>query len=300
MEEIITIVGPTAVGKTDIAMELACKIDAEIISADSRQVYKYLNIGTAKPMAREQKKVKFHLIDLLNPDENYSCGRFARDAEKLIEEILACGRIPIICGGTGLYIKALFNPLHPLPEASKSLKLSVQRLLKEKGIEYLYQDLKKIDPEWANKIHPRDKQRILRGIEVYEITKIPLSELIKKEKAQARYKPFYIGLIRPREELYKKIDERYDRMIELGLVEEVKDILKMGYAPDCPGLRTIGYKEMIEYLSGKCDLKTAIKKAKQHTRNFAKRQIRWFSKIPGIRWYEPGYFYKNLETFIKN
>lgn len=286
MKEILTIVGPTAAGKTKIALEIALRINGEVISADSRQIYKYLNIGTAKPTPEEQKKVKFHLIDFLEPDVNYSCGQFARDAERLIEDISNRGRRPIICGGTGLYIKALFNPLHPLPVADRALKLYLQGILKEKGLDYLYKRLLKIDPEWAKKIGPKDKQRILRGLEVYEITKKPLSVLIKQKREKARFRPRYIGITIPREELYKRINERYDRMIEDGLIDEAKNILKMGYAPDCYGLRTIGYKEIVEYLKSQCDLNEAIEKAKQHTRNFAKRQLTWFRKTMGVKWFK--------------
>lgn len=287
MREILTIIGPTAVGKTEIAIKIAERFNGEIISADSRQVYKYLNVGTAKPTIEQRKRVVFHLIDFLEPDENYSCGQFARDAEQLIGEVISKGRMPIICGGTGLYIRALFNPLHQLPQADKGLKEKLQNLLREKGLDYLYKKLLAVDPEWAKKIGPKDKQRILRGLEVYEIAKRPLSELIKKERVQARYKPKYIGLMISRNELYKRIDNRYHKMIENGLVDEVKNILKMGFEPDCYGLRTIGYKEIVRYLQGDWDLKTAIEKAKQHTRNFAKRQITWFKKILGVNWYEP-------------
>ncbi|MEO0185942.1 MAG: tRNA (adenosine(37)-N6)-dimethylallyltransferase MiaA, partial [candidate division WOR-3 bacterium] len=182
MREILTIIGPTAVGKTEIAIKIAEQFNGEIISADSRQVYKYLNIGTAKPTIEERKRVAFHLIDFLEPDQNYSCGQFARDAERLIEEILAKGKMPIVCGGTGLYIRALFNPLHQLPRADKELKEQLQNMLKQKGLEYLYKELLAVDPEWARRVGPHDKQRILRGLEVYEITKKPLSELIKSGK----------------------------------------------------------------------------------------------------------------------
>ncbi|MCX7994979.1 MAG: tRNA (adenosine(37)-N6)-dimethylallyltransferase MiaA [candidate division WOR-3 bacterium] len=301
MQEIITIIGPTGVGKTEVAIKIAEQFNGEIISADSRQVYKYLNIGTAKPTPEQRKRTVFHLIDFLEPDENYSCGNFARDAERLIEQIVAKGRLPIVCGGTGLYIRALFNPLHQLPQADKELKTRLQDMLKEKGLDFLYKKLLNIDPEWAKRIGPKDKQRILRGLEVYEITGKPLTALIKKEKQKAKYKPKYIGLILPRDELYKRIDERYEKMIEQGLVDEVKNILKMGFKPDCYGLRTIGYKEIVKYLQGEWDLETAIEKAKQHTRNFAKRQITWFKKIPEINWYNPVNLHGEsvLENLIK-
>jgi tRNA dimethylallyltransferase len=298
MEEIITIIGPTGVGKTRLAIEFAEKFNGEIISADSRQVYKYLDIGTAKPTTEEREKVVFHLIDFLEPDEHYSCGSFARDAENVIEKVLSKKKLPIVCGGTGLYLKALFEPLHQLPESSKELKSYFQNLLREKGLDYLFNRLLKIDPEWAMKIGPKDKQRILRGLEVYEITKKPLSELIKKEKRKPRYKPKYIGLIKNRYELYKIIDKRYDSMINAGLIDEVKNVIKMGYAVDCPGLRTIGYKEIVKYLKGEWNLQIAIEKAKQHTRNFAKRQITWFSKISGVNWYNPDDLYNN-RAFLK-
>jgi len=299
MSEIITIIGPTGVGKTRLAIELAEKFNGEIISADSRQVYKYLNIGTAKPTTEEREKAIFHLIDFLLPDEHYSCGNFARDAEHLIEEIIKRNKLPIVCGGTGLYIRALYDPLHQLPQADKNLKERLQQVLKEKGLDFLYNKLLGIDPEWANRVGPRDKQRILRGLEVYEIAKRPLSELIKKERVKARYRPKYIGLIVPRNELYKRIDNRYDEMISNGLVDEVKNILKMGFKPDCYGLRTIGYKEIVRYLQGDWDLKTAIEKAKQHTRNFAKRQITWFRAISEVNWYEPDDLYDNPGFFKK-
>lgn len=286
MNRIITVVGPTAVGKTHLAIEIVRKYNGEIISADSRQIYKYLNIGTAKPDAEERKKALFHLIDFLEPDQHYSCGQFARDAEKLIEEIIARGRLPIICGGTGLYIRAIFNPLHHLPQSDKKIKERLEEMLKEKGVEYLYQKLYEVDPEWAKAIKPRDKQRILRGLEVYEITGKPLTIMMKTRKPEPKYQPYYIGLYLDRFELYKRIDDRFDSMVKCGLVDEVVSILKMGYTPDCNGLRTIGYKEIVAFIQGKLTLPEAVTKAKQHTRNFAKRQLTWFKKIPEIKWFK--------------
>lgn len=286
MTGIITIVGPTAVGKTKLAIKIAEQYNGEIISADSRQLYKYLNIGTAKPDVEERKKANFHLIDFLEPDQHYSCGQFARDAGDLIEKIIAQGRLPIVCGGTGLYIRSLFNPLHQLPQSDRKIKEKLMAIMQEKGIEYLYQKLFEVDSEWARVIQPRDKQRILRGLEVYEIAGKSLTEIIKHQKPKSKYQPYYIGLYLDRDKLYKRIDERFDNMIKNGLVDEVMSILQMGYVPDCNGLRTIGYKEIVAFIQGKLTLPEAISKAKQHTRNFAKRQITWFKKISEIKWFK--------------
>lgn len=285
--KILTIVGPTAVGKTKVAIEIARRISGEIISADSRQIYKYLNIGTAKPTRKERKKINIHLIDFIHPDNTYSCGKFARDAEAKIEQIIRKGNIPIICGGTGLYIRSLFNPLHKLPESDKKNKEKLICMLAEHGLDYLYEKLLSVDPEWAKKINPRDKQRILRGLEVYAMTGKPLSTLIKKKKRKSKYLPYYIGLNLPREELYQRINNRFDDMLNNGLIEEVKSLLKKGFNPESSALRTIGYKEIIEYLQGELSREAAIEKVKCRTRNFAKRQITWFNKITGLQWYSP-------------
>lgn len=285
MENILTIVGPTGVGKTKLAITLAKKLKGEIISADSRQVYRHLNIGTAKPTREERNEIPFHLIDIVEPDQSYSCGQFALDAEDKLEEIRKKGHLPIVCGGTGLYIRALFEPLHSLPQSDKKVREKLLNILKEKGLTYLHQYLLQVDPQWAEAIKPNDKQRILRGLEVYEITGRPLSSFIKGNRPLSKYKPYYIGLDLPRPELYKKIDERFERMIRDGLVDEVQNILKMGFGPDCNGLRTIGYKEIVAYIQNRLSLSEAIDKAKKHTRNLARRQITWFRKIPDIKWY---------------
>jgi len=289
---VLTIVGPTAVGKTSTAIDIAGRISGEIISADSRQIYQYLNIGTAKPTDKQREKVRFHLIDFIHPDDSYSCGQFARDAEAKIEEISARGNAPIVCGGTGLYIRALFNPLHRLPETNKEIKARLLENLNNYGIEHLYKKLHTIDPEWARQITPKDKQRIVRGLEVYELTGKPLSALIKKKRKKSKHRPLYLGLTIPREELYKRINVRFEQMIDQGLVEEVRSLLERGFNPRSNALRTIGYKEIVEYLQGNITLSEARDKAQRHTRNFAKRQITWFSKIRGIQWCNP----KELEV----
>jgi tRNA dimethylallyltransferase len=284
--KVLTIVGPTAIGKTDLAIEIAQRKAGEIVSADSRQIYKYLDIGTAKPDAKQRKRVKFHLIDFILPDEDYSCGQFARDAAQKIEEIMKRNRVPIICGGTGMYIRALFHPLHELPQSDKKTKSRLNEMLDKHGIEYMYRKLQQVDPAWAGKIMPQDRQRILRGLEVYEKTGKPLSRLIGNQR-KSRFLPYYIGLNLPRRKLYERINQRFDEMIKLGLVEEIESLLGRGFDPQSNALRTIGYKEIIEHLQGILSLEDAIEKAKRRTRNYAKRQITWFNKIPGLEWHDP-------------
>jgi tRNA dimethylallyltransferase len=284
---ILTIVGPTAVGKTELAIKIAQHISGEIISADSRQIFKYLDIGTAKPSVKQRRKIKFHLIDFVDPDEDYSCGQFARDAAHRVEEIKGRNHLPIVCGGTGLYIRALFHPLHELPQSDKVTKNRLSKMLDKNGIEYMYRKLQGVDPAWARKIAPQDKQRILRGLEVYEITGKPLTGLIRKKKKTTDFRPYYIGLNMNRAQLYTKIDRRFDRMMEKGLVKEVENLLTRGVRSESSALRTIGYKEIIDYLKGLCTLEQAVDKAKRRTRNYAKRQVTWFNRIPGLRWYDP-------------
>ncbi len=285
--KILTIVGPTAAGKTEISISIARSISGEIISADSRQIFRFLDIGTAKPTDKERKEVRFHLINFVHPNDCYSCGQFARAAEARIQEIQINGHVPIVCGGTGLYIRALFNPLHRLPESDKRIKQALLKQLEKYGIGHLYKKLLSIDQKWAEKIGPKDKQRIVRGLEVYEMTGKPLSELVKKKKKKSKYLPYYVGLNLAREELYQRINRRFDNMIKLGLVKEVKSLLEKGIVPESSALRTIGYKEIIAHLTGVLTLDEAIEKAKRRTRNFAKRQITWFNKIHGVRWYNP-------------
>ena len=285
--KIITIVGPTAVGKTELSIKLAQRISGEIISADSRQIYKYLNIGTAKPTVMQRQKIAFHLIDFVIPGDNYSCGQFARDAGQKIEQIKNAKKIPIICGGTGLYIKALFHPLHILPSSNQKIKNKILIELEKHGVEYLYKRLVSIDPQWAGQIMPRDKQRIMRGLEVYEISGKPLSSFLKTEKAKVKYIPHYIGLNIPRVELYEMINRRFDKMIDQGLENEVKSLLKKKIDPASNALRTIGYNEIIQFLNGKMIREKAIQVAKQRTRNLAKRQVTWFNRIPQLKWFRP-------------
>jgi len=285
--KMLTIVGPTAAGKTEVSISIAKTISGEIISADSRQIFRFLNIGTAKPTGREQNEAQFHLIDFVHPNDCYSCGQFARAAEAKIQEILMNEHVPIVCGGTGLYIRALFNPLHRLPESDNKIRKVLFKELTKYGIDYLYRKLLSVDRKWAKRIGPKDKQRIMRGLEVYKMTGKPLSRLIEKKRKKPKYHPCYVGLNLPRKELYQRINKRFDDMIKLGLVKEVKSLLENGIDPESIALRTIGYKEITAHLTGALTLDEAIEKAKRRTRNFAKRQITWFNKIPAMHWYNP-------------
>jgi tRNA dimethylallyltransferase len=284
MKTVITIVGPTAGGKTGLAIALAKMVDGEIVSADSRQIYKRLDIGTAKPTPAERRQAVFHLIDFIEPDAEYSCGQFGRDAEQRIRAILEKGKTPIMCGGTGLYVKALFDPLHPLPRSTRETKEKLTAEFKNRGLEFMYRRLQEADPAWARKVKANDKQRIMRGLEILELAGQTLTSLLDKPRPRARFRPRYFGIRRSRSRLYERIDGRFDRMIADGLVDEIRGILKLGYAADRIALRTIGYRELIEYLQGKTSLAEAVRRAKKNTRNFAKRQMTWFGKVSGIEW----------------
>lgn len=285
--KVLAIVGPTAAGKTTLAIEVARLARGEIISADSRQIYKRLDIGTAKPDRGQRRKARFHLLDLVEPGEDYSCGQFARDAAARIAEIRKRGRVPIICGGTGLYIQALFEPLDELPRSDQATKQRLRTALEADGIDRLYQRLRMVDPDWARQIKSRDTQRILRGLEVYETTGRPLSQLLGRAKRRAAFRPVYIGLTVARDVLYARIDERFDVMLKRGLVEEVESLLARGIDPASNALRTIGYREIVDHLQGRTTLDQAAEIAKRRTRQYAKRQLTWFRRLPDIEWRDP-------------
>jgi len=282
MIKLFCLVGPTGVGKTEVAIELAKECDLDIISADSRQIYKYMDIGTAK-LHLAVSGVRFHLIDIITPDVLYSAADFARDATKILK---GCdpqrSRTPIIVGGSGLYFKALFEPFFQAPV--RDLKLR-QRLEKE-NLDKLYERLKLVDPVSAQRIKPADRQRIIRALEIYEQTRKPLSEHIKQTTPEPEFSPYYVGLTLPRKILYDKINQRFDKMLEDGLVGEVKNLLQMGYTKDLNALNGIGYQEIIKFLEGEISLMQAIYLAKNRSRQYAKRQITWFKKVEGIKWIE--------------
>ena len=278
MIPVITIEGATASGKTALAIELAEILKTEIISADSRQVYRYLDIGTAKVTKEEQKRAFHHLIDIINPDESYNAGTFASDAATIIEKLHSEGKIPIICGGTGLYIKALLKGLFSLPPLPQEIRQNLKQRLKEEGLAALYAELKSLDPLFAEKISENDTQRILRGLEVAIGTGIPLSEHWQKQKSSCKYNAFRILIDIPRPELYQRINQRIEKMLAQGLLAEIENLFALGYDENSPGLNCLGYKEFLPYFKKEAGLEECILLAAQHQRNYAKRQVTWYRK----------------------
>jgi len=282
-EIVIFLVGPTAVGKSEVAVGLAQMMGAEIISCDSMQVYKGMDIGTAKPPQSLRSQIPHHLVDLIEPHQNYSCAEFIKRAEVLIEDIFQRGKLPLLVGGSGLYVKALVDGIFPGPNADWKIRKALHLQAKRYGDEFLYETLVKVDPTAASKLHPNDRRRIVRALEVYEKTGIPISRLQpKREGIFLRYEVMIIGLRRERGDLYRRINERVDRMFGDGLVEEVKNLATKGMS--LIAKQALGYKEIVGYLEGKYDLEEAQRLLKRATRRFAKRQLTWFRHDKRVRW----------------
>jgi tRNA dimethylallyltransferase len=284
-DTVIIIVGATCVGKTALSLILAEQLNGEIVSADSRQIYKGMDIGTDKPSEEIRKKVKHHMIDIVYPDEYYSAGRYGKEAKEIIDRLISDGKFPIVVGGAGLYIRALTDGIFPELKKDYTIKKYLREKVGKEGINGLYSYLEKIDPESAVRLNPLDKQRIVRAVEVYEVLGKPLSELLKIESHPLNHKILFIGLERNRTELYHKIEKRIDGMIQKGLVEEVKILREKGYHRELDSMRALGYREVHQYLDNEFSLEEAIKLMKRKSRNYAKRQITWFKKIENIKWF---------------
>ncbi len=279
----VIILGPTASGKTALSLELA-SFGGEIISVDSRQVYKYMDIGTAKPSKEELLKVPHHLISIVEPDEKFTAGLFKRESEKLINALYQKNKIPFLVGGTGLYFNSILYGLSSIPVVPNEIRSFVDRKIELRGLERVYNILEKIDSTYANKIHKNDKQRISRAIEVFYFTKKPFSSFFN-ERPNNNFQFIKIGINMERELLYKRVDLRVDQMIKDGLIDETENLLKMGYKKDSPGMKTIGYSEIVDYLENRTSKDEAIELIKRNTRHYAKRQVTWFKKIDGIYWF---------------
>jgi len=273
MLKVITIEGPTASGKSDFAFKLAKVLGTEIISADSRQVYKYLDIGTAKPDKQTLHEVKHHLISIITPDKRYSAGAFMADTQKIIVKLNELGKIPIICGGTMLYIQSLLNGLSKVPDVPEKIKQQTSDFMKCNSLNQCYEFVEKIDPKFAKKITKTDKQRISRAIEVWFAFNKPLTEFWDCCEPLLPLTACKILLTKDRNELYTIIGCRMQQMVKNGLTDEIQKIINMGYSAEDYGLNTVGYKEFLNY-----NFEIAVEKATQNTRNYAKRQLTWYRK----------------------
>ncbi len=288
LKPLFIVAGATAVGKTDFSVRLAKKINGEIISADSMQVYKKMNIGTAKISEDEMCGIKHYLIDELEPGEEFNVYEFQKAAKKYICEIFNKGKIPIIAGGTGFYIQSvLYDIDFTEHSADKTYRAELEHIAATKGNDYLYAMLKEADPESALLIHKNNVKRVIRALEFFHDTdgKISVHNSVQKEKASP-YDYTYIILNRERAEIYRRIEKRVDMMIEKGLVQEVRSLLDSGLSRDCLSMQGLGYKETASYLSGEITLNEAVDLIKKNTRHFAKRQITWFKREPGTIWLE--------------
>lgn len=285
--KVAVLVGPTAVGKTALALDLAEALGAEIVNADSMQVYRELDIGTAKPTMAERARVPHHLVDVADPDEPYDAARYAREGREVIAGLHQRGIPPVVAGGTGLYIKALLAGLFPQEDAVRQVRPRLARELAEQGLAALYGRLESLDPATARRLAPGDTYRILRALEVVEATGQPLSELHAAHGFQDRpYDTVKIGLTRPREELYRRIEARVELMVAQGWLEEVRRLLER-YAPEIKPLQALGYRHLAAVVQGNLTLAEAVELTKTETRRYAKRQLTWFRADPEVRWYGP-------------
>jgi tRNA dimethylallyltransferase len=299
---LIIISGPTGVGKTDMAIALADPLEAEIISADAIQVYRHMDIGTAKPSQEEQARVRHHLIDVVDPDEPFSAALYKTMADAVIQDLHQKGRPIFVVGGTGLYIKALTRGLFPSEEQDSDVRKGLRKEAETWGPERLYERLQQVDPVAAERIHPNDTYRIIRALEVYEVTGQPISRHQRVHGFRGvRYRMFPIGLTLDRNILYDRINRRVDRMLASGLLEEVRWLLGHGYPSTLKPMRSIGYRHMGDYLEGRVPWDETVRLFKRDTRRYAKRQYTWFKADPEIHWFEPGQIEdmrKRIDSFL--
>ncbi len=297
MNKVIIILGPTGVGKTGLSIILAQKLETEIISADSMLVYRHMDIGTAKPSKEEISAVPHHLIDILDPSETFSAGVFKEHATEIIEQLHGSHKIPLIVGGTGLYIRTLTCGLFEGPGADESLRDELQEEENKYGKGHLHAKLSTIDPEAAGSIKPNDLRRVIRALEVSLKADRGISESRRNSTVPSDFDFVKIGLSRDREELYSMIEERVEAMLDAGLLEETKRLLTMN--PNRTALQALGYKEMAMYINEEIDMKEAVRLIKKRTRNYAKRQYTWFRKEPNIHWVDISGIKNHDDIYIK-
>lgn len=284
-KQIVVICGPTAVGKTKFAIEIARALDGEIVSADSMQLYRLMNIGSAKPTKEEMERCPHHLVDCIDPKEPFSVSRFRDLAKKEIDWLFRKGKVPVISGGTGLYVNSLIYEMDfSAPPGDGIRRQELYALAKREGVGAVHAILKKVDPDAAARIHPNNLKKVVRAVESAEAgQKVP--SFAESFRPTSDYDVLLIGLTRDREELYERINRRVDLMIAEGLEEEVRSLLRMGLTEADISMKGIGYKELISYFSGNCSREEAILKIKQNTRHLAKRQLTWFRRYPELHWF---------------
>jgi tRNA dimethylallyltransferase len=285
--KVAVLVGPTAVGKTGVALELARELGAEILNADSLQIYRELDIGTAKPTAGERALVPHHLVDVADPPEPYDAARYSQEGRSVLAALQGRGVMPLVAGGTGLYIRALLSGLFTDGSPDPRIRGLLRQELSDRGLPHLYERLQRLDPASAGRLHPHDTYRILRALEVMEATGEPLSALLQAHQFRdAPYRTLKLGLIRPREELNQRIEARVEAMLAQGWLEEVEGLLSR-YPPDLKPFQALGYRHLIAFLQGRWGWEEAIDLLKRDTRRYAKRQLTWFRGDPEVRWYAP-------------
>lgn len=287
LQPLVVLVGPTAIGKSRIAIEVARALGTEILTADSTQVYRGMNIGTDTPSEEDRRRVPHRLIDLVEPDEPFNAGEFRRQAIREISRLYEKGLLPLVVGGTGLYVRALLNGLWAGPPSDRALRRKLEEEARTRGGESMYQELGHVDPATAGRLHPRDTVKVLRALEVYRQTGVPLSKAHEAHRGRATpFRALVLGLTMERAVLYQRIDHRVDLELAKGLVDETRTLLAKGYSRGLVSMKSLGYRQMAGYLEGEYSFDEAVRRLKRDTRHFAKRQMTWFRKEPGLTWVE--------------
>ncbi len=288
MRELLIICGPTASGKTAVAVEICREIGGEVVSADSMQIYRGMDIGTAKPSEEEKRGVPHHLLDIIDPGELYSVAAYREKAVEAIEDIFARGKTPVVCGGTGLYIDALTRPMGFSAQGDESIRRRLEEIAEQSGgRERLHDMLREVDPESADRLHVNDVRRVVRALEIHQLTGRTLTEQRASDRArEGAYRGRHYGLSWPREALYHRIDQRVLEMVQAGLTNEVEALLQGGLGADTTAMQGIGYKEIARAMAGACTLDEAVSRIQQATRNYAKRQLTWFRRDERVKWIE--------------
>ncbi|UVT21344.1 MAG: tRNA (adenosine(37)-N6)-dimethylallyltransferase MiaA [Nitrospira sp.] len=282
---LVVLLGPTAVGKSRIATQVAKHFDTEVLAADSRQVYRGMDIGTDKPTTEERQGVPHRLIDLVDPGQTFNAGWYRRAALEEIDRLYAANRLPFIVGGTGLYIRTLVRGLCPAPQADPLVRADLKKLKEERGRDGLYAELMRVDPQTAARLHPNDESKVIRALEVYRLSGRPMSAMHDEHQFQEMpFSAFLIGLQRTAEALYRRIEERIDWQLTHGMVEETRSLLDSGYGRELGAMKGLGYRQVGAFLANESDYAEMVRRFKRDTRRFAKRQMTWFRKESGVVW----------------